>query len=145
MSRLMSLLVGLLAAPALFAQGLPLIELAIGIHRIEAEVAATAPARVQGLMGRKALPPQRGMLFVFDQAARHCMWMKNTPLPLAVAFLDAEGRILNIAEMQPMSEENHCAAAPARFALEMNRGWFTERGIRPGDRLMGLERLLRAP
>ncbi|MFN3884126.1 MAG: DUF192 domain-containing protein [Rhodocyclaceae bacterium] len=133
------MMVALLLAGATFAQSLPMIELNVGIHRIEAEVAATNAVRMRGLMQRKSLATQRGMLFVFDQEARHCMWMKNTYLPLSVAFLDASGRILNIEEMQPLTEENHCAARPARYALEMNRGWFADRGLKPGDRINGLD------
>jgi len=122
------------------AEGMPLMELTAGIHRIEAEVAATQQNRMQGLMHRKSMAPQRGMLFVFDADARHCMWMRNTYLPLAVAFLDDQGRILNVEEMQPQTENNHCAAAPARYALEMNTGWFRARGIGPGARIGGIER-----
>jgi uncharacterized membrane protein (UPF0127 family) len=92
-------------------------------------------------MNRRALPAQRGMVFVFTQAARHCMWMKNTFIPLSVAFLDEDGRILNIADMTPHSEESHCAAAPARFALEMNRGWFADKGLGAGVTIRGLDRL----
>lgn len=134
----------LLTALGAAAQSLPVIELNAGIHRIEAEVAASPEARMRGLMQRTTLPPQRGMLFVFDQEARHCMWMKNTYLPLSVAFLDAAGRILNIEEMQPQTEDNHCAARPARFALEMNAGWFARRGIRAGDTIGGIGKAPRA-
>jgi len=134
----------LVLAGAAAAQSPPLLELTAGIHRIEAEVAASEAARRQGLMQRRALPEQRGMLFVFERAARHCMWMKNTHLPLSVAFLDAQGRILNIEEMQPRTEDNHCAAQPARYALEMNAGWFARRGIRRGERIGGIERAPRA-
>lgn len=116
------------------------IELAAGFHRIEAEVAADQPSRMQGLMQRRALATNQGMLFVFPQRARHCMWMRNTLLPLAVAFLDDEGRILNIEEMAPQTENSHCAAGPARFALEMNAGWFAARGIASGARIGGVER-----
>jgi uncharacterized protein len=122
------------------AQSLPFMELTAGFHRIEAEVAHTPETRARGLMHRREMAPQRGMLFVFAADAQHCMWMKNTLLPLSVAFLDAAGRILNVAEMKPHSEENHCAARPARYALEMNAGWFAQRGIRPGDVIGGLER-----
>ncbi|MDY0048596.1 MAG: DUF192 domain-containing protein, partial [Thauera propionica] len=94
-----------------------------------------------GLMNRRTMPLHRGMVFVFPEDARHCMWMKNTYLPLSVAFLDAQGRVLNIEDMQPQTEDNHCASAPARFALEMNLGWFRERGIKPGDTLRGIDRL----
>lgn len=129
----------LLAATAAAAE-MPRMELTAGFHRIEAEVAATQPERMQGLMHRRVMPRNQGMLFVFPQAARHCMWMRNTYLPLSVAFLDETGRILNIADMQPQTEDSHCAVAPARFALEMNRGWFAERGLKAGIRLGGIER-----
>ena len=129
----------LLAAPAVSAQ-MPRIELSAGFYRIEAEVAANDPHRAQGLMHRRSMPPNHGMLFVFPQAARHCMWMRNTFLPLSVAFLDEEGRILNIENMQPETEDNHCAAKAARFALEMNLGWFSSKGIKPGARIGGTEK-----
>ena len=116
------------------------IELTAGIHRIEAEVAADQGTRMQGLMHRRSMPANQGMLFVFPQAERHCMWMRNTLLPLSVAFLDDEGNILNIEDMQPQTEDNHCAAAPARFALEMNRGWFAQKGLKPGGHIGGIEK-----
>ncbi|NMG76725.1 DUF192 domain-containing protein [Aromatoleum diolicum] len=120
---------------------LPLVELGVGMHRIEAELAHTDQARQIGLMKRSSMPPQRGMVFVFTQEARHCMWMKNTLIPLSVAFLDRDGRILNIADMKPQTEDSHCAAAPARYALEMNQGWFAGRGVAAGERIRGIERL----
>jgi uncharacterized membrane protein (UPF0127 family) len=92
-------------------------------------------------MQRKHLDTGQGMLFVFPVAARHCMWMKNTLLPLSVAFLDDSGRIINLRDMQPQTENNHCADAPAHFALEMPQGWFAARGIGPGLRIGGLERV----
>lgn len=119
---------------------MPRLDLSIGFYRIEAEVAADLKNRMQGLMHRPAMAANQGMLFVFPQVERHCMWMKNTYLPLSVAFLDEEGRILNIEDMQPQSEDNHCAARPARFALEMNKGWFAAKGIKPGARLNGIEK-----
>lgn len=122
------------------AQELPRIELTAGMHRIEAEVAFTQQTRMIGLMNRKSMPGHRGMLFVFDGDARHCMWMKNTLLPLSVAFLDAEGRIINIEDMQPQTENNHCAAQPVHYALEMNAGWFKSRGFGPGTLLRGIDR-----
>ena len=130
----------LCAGPSL-AQPMPLAELGAGMYRIEAEVAHTAQARQVGLMMRKTMAPQRGMVFVFEHDATHCMWMKNTFLPLSVAFVDAQGKVINIEDMQPQREDNHCAAAPARFALEMNLGWFRERGIKAGDVLRGFDRL----
>jgi uncharacterized protein len=134
-------LAGSLFSAAVWAQtALPVIELAAGFHRIEAEVAATDNHRQTGLMNRQNMAQQRGMLFVFPQENTHCMWMRNTPLPLSVAFIDAEGVIINIENMQPQTEDNHCARRPARYALEMNRGWFSQRGIAAGSKLRGLER-----
>ena len=130
----------LLLAAAAHAE-LPVVELTAGMHIIRAEVAADFGTRAQGLMFRKSLERNAGMLFIFDESAVHCMWMKNTYIPLSVAFIDADGAILNIADMQPQSERSHCAAKPARYALEMTRGWFAERGIKPGTKLRGLERL----
>jgi uncharacterized membrane protein (UPF0127 family) len=122
------------------AQSLPRVELTAGFHRIEAEVASQPQSRAQGLMQRREMAQRQGMLFVFPDVAIHCMWMKNTLLPLAVAFLDEAGRILNIEEMQPQTESNHCAARPARYALEMNAGWFAQRGIKPGMAIGGVAR-----
>jgi uncharacterized membrane protein (UPF0127 family) len=126
-----------IAAPAALAQ-LPTIELGAGIHVIRAEVANTFEARAQGLMFRKVLGPNEGMLFVFPQAENHCMWMKNTLIPLSVAFLDAQGRIVSISEMQPQTETSHCAAAPAKYALEMSSGWFAGKGLKAGATLLGV-------
>jgi uncharacterized membrane protein (UPF0127 family) len=128
-----------LAAPAAFAQ-LPTMELNAGIHLIRAEVANSFESRAQGLMFRKYLGPNEGMLFVFPQAEPHCMWMKNTLIPLSVAFMDAKGKIVSIAEMQPQTETSHCAAAPATFALEMSGGWFAAKGIKPGATLQGVSK-----
>jgi len=134
------LLVAALAALPALGQGLPILELSAGMHRIEAEVANAQETRMTGLMQRRAMPQQRGMLFVFDAEARHCMWMKNTLIPLAVAFLDDRGRIVNIEEMLPQTEDNHCAAKPVRYALEMNAGWFRQRGMGPGATIAGIDR-----
>mgnify|MGYP000185020327 CR=1 FL=1 len=119
---------------------MPRMELTLGMYRIDAEVAANQPNRMQGLMHRRSMQAQQGMLFVFTEANRHCMWMRNTLLPLSVAFLDEQGNILNIEDMEPQTEDNHCAARPARFALEMNKGWFAQKGIKPGAKLNGIEK-----
>ena len=116
------------------------IELTAGFYRIEAEVAADQSTRMVGLMNRRQMPAHQGMLFVFPFNERHCMWMKNTLIPLSVAFIDESGRILNIEDMLPQTENNHCAASPARYALEMNRGWFSGKGIKAGQRIDGLNR-----
>jgi len=120
---------------------LPTVELAAGMHLIRAEVADSMGARMEGLMHRRSMPQGAGMVFVFDETATHCMWMKNTLIPLSVAFIDEAGAIINIADMQPHSEQSHCAARPARYALEMNKGWFAQRGIKSGAKLRGLEKL----
>ena len=120
------------------AQGL--MELSAGIHRIRAEVANSTETRAEGLMYRKSLPANYGMLFVFDQTAQHCMWMRNTLIPLSVAFIDGNGRILNTEEMLPQTENNHCAAKPAKFALEMTAGWFKSRGLGVGTQLVGIDK-----
>lgn len=130
-----------LAQPAFSDAGMPQAELTIGMYRIVAEVAATQEDRMRGLMQRKSMPPSRGMLFVFTEQQRHCMWMKNTLLPLSVAFMDESGRILNVEDMQPQTENSHCAARPARFALEMNLGWFREKGLSAGTKVGGIDRL----
>lgn len=133
-------LIGLLGVLSAQAE-MPHADLSVGFYRVDAEVAATLPDRMQGLMQRTSLGPQQGMVFSFTYVDRHCMWMKNTLIPLSVAFLDEQGVIVNIADMQPQTENNHCAAAPTRYALEMNRGWFSQRGIRAGMRVNGLEKL----
>jgi uncharacterized membrane protein (UPF0127 family) len=130
--------------PARAQTAMPRAEFSIGLFRILAEVAATPEQRGAGLMGRRTMSRHEGMLFVFPKAERHCMWMKNTFIPLSVAFLDAEGRIINIRNMRPQTENNHCAAAPARFALEMNQDWFAEKGITPGAQVSGLDAYLEA-
>lgn len=120
---------------------LPTIQLSAGMHAIRAEVADNFVTRMTGLMHRQSLGANDGMLFVFEDAGIQCMWMKNTLVPLSVAYISDDGSIVNIADMKPLSEESHCAKAPVRFALEMNRGWFESRGIRPGFKLRGLEKL----
>jgi uncharacterized protein len=130
----------LLAVLPAIVQAQPVVQLSAGMHLIRAEVAADFASRAQGLMHRKGLAPNAGMLFIFDAATEHCMWMKNTYIPLSVAFLDAEGTIINIADMQPQSEQTHCAARPALYALEMTKGWFAERGIKAGAKLGGVSK-----
>jgi uncharacterized membrane protein (UPF0127 family) len=95
-------------------------------------------------MRRKSMAQGAGMLFLFDESAAHCMWMKNTLIPLSVAFIDERGQIVNIADMQPLDETSHCASRPARFALEMNQGWFKKRGLTSGMSIQGLERFFAA-
>ena len=141
MRRLLCALLLVAGAAAAQQPPLPTVELGAGMHLIRAEVADRDASRAMGLMHRTALAPNGAMLFVFEESAEHCMWMRNTLLPLSVAFVDERGVIINIADMQPRTEDSHCAARPARFALEMAQGWFAERGIRAGFRLRGLEKL----
>ena len=132
----------MLCSPLALAQQppLPTIALSADIFVIQAEVAGTPATRELGLMRRKSMAQGAGMVFLFDESARHCMWMKNTLIPLSVAFIDERGQIVNIADMQPQDETSHCALRPARFALEMNQGWFKKRGIAAGTVIQGLER-----
>jgi hypothetical protein len=116
----------------------PILELQVEKHRIDAEVAATADVRDFGLMSRYSLSDDRGMLFVFPDARKHCMWMKDTFIPLSVAFIDDNGKIVSIAEMQPRSLAFHCAPVPVRYALEMNKAWFSKRRIGCGASFIGL-------
>lgn len=117
---------------------LPVTQLTAGIHLIKAEVAATDAQRQQGLMYRERMAANEGMLFVFDAPASVCMWMKNTFIPLSVAFIDEGGRIANIEDMQPQTTDSHCARKPIRYALEMNLGWFKQKNIKPGSVIEGL-------
>lgn len=105
----------------------------VGERTIRAEIAATPEARRHGLMGRNALPTDHGMLFVFDQADLHCFWMKDTPLALSIAFINPQGHIVSIADMQPFSLDTHCPDEPVRYALEMPQNWFARAGVKPGD------------
>ncbi len=134
------LLLALWFAGSALAQ-LPTVQLSAGMHLIRAEVADSMGTRMEGLMHRKSMAQNSGMVFVFEENATHCMWMRNTLIPLSVAFIDETGAIVNIADMQPHSEQSHCASRPARYALEMNKGWFAQRGIKPGAKLGGLEKL----
>ena len=118
--------------------GLPTIELKAGIYRIQAELADTPKAREVGLMNRTSMPTNSGMLFVFEQKAGHCFWMNNTKIPLSIAFIADDGKIVNIEEMQAETTNNHCPKAAVRYALEMNKQWFSERVIVPGTIVSGL-------
>lgn len=116
---------------------LPRLHLQAGIHQIDAQIAQTTQSQQIGLMHRRSMPQHEGMLFVFEQAQVQCFWMKNTLIPLSAAFLREDGTIVNIADMQPLSERAHCSKEPVRFVLEMNQGWFAQRRIQPGQRLSG--------
>lgn len=144
--RLLAVVLGLLVVTAGWAQGqaqprLPTVPLVIGKHKLLAEVAADPQTRERGLMFRFDLRDDEAMLFVFPESQRLTFWMKNTPLPLSIAFIDARGTILNIRDMMPYTLEGHPSEGDALYALEVNRGWFTARGIRAGDRVLGLDKV----
>lgn len=135
------LLTSLFLAWAAVAQAdMPRMDLYAGMYRIDAEVAADQQNRMVGLMNRNVMATHQGMLFVFTEDNTHCMWMRNTLIPLSVAFMDRDGVIINIEDMQPQTETNHCAKRPAHYALEMNLGWFSQRGFKAGNKLMGLDK-----
>ncbi|WP_415845587.1 DUF192 domain-containing protein [Stutzerimonas zhaodongensis] len=116
----------------------PLLELRVGDARLEAEYARTPNERERGLMERTEMPADHGMLFRFDELRRHCLWMKNTPLPLSAAFMDEQGRIVDIIDLQPLDTSIRCSQGPARYALEMNQGWFEAKGVEVGERVLGI-------
>jgi uncharacterized membrane protein (UPF0127 family) len=119
------------------AQRLPTTRLTAGFHVITAEVARTTDQRAIGLMHRPSMPANDGMLFVFEQPGQQCFWMKNTLLPLSIAFLADDGSIVNIDDMKPQTLDSHCSKKPVRFVLEMNKGWFDKRAIKPGAKITG--------
>jgi uncharacterized membrane protein (UPF0127 family) len=137
------LLAALLLAASTFAsaqdgpQKLPSITLNAGMHLIQAEVAQTPEQRSTGLMFRSAMGTNEGMLFAFEEPGQQCFWMKNTLLPLSVAFVADDGSVVNIENMKPQTLDSHCSTKPVRFVLEMNDGWFAKRGIKPGFKLSG--------
>lgn len=118
-------------------QQLPSIALRAGMHLIKAEVAQRPHELMIGLMWRKSMGPNEGMLFVFPQAGKQCFWMKNTLIPLSIAFLADDGHVVNVDEMQPQTTVSHCSKEPVRYVLEMNKGWFAKKGIQAGSRLTG--------
>jgi uncharacterized protein len=119
--------------------------LSAGMHLIEVQLATTQEQRMLGLMHRTDMPANEGMLFVFEQAATQCFWMKDTLIPLSAAFIADDGSIVNMVNMQPHSTQSHCSTKPVRFVLEMNQGWFAKRGIGPGFQIKGTPFKGRAP
>ena len=143
--HLLAILAVLACAPA-FAQlapagqpqlDLPRTTLSIGMHRIDTQLATAPEQRQIGLMHRKEMPQHEGMLFIFEQPATQCFWMRNTLIPLTAAFVADDGSIVNLADMQPLQETSHCSAKPVRYVLEMNQGWFEQRHLKAGAKLRG--------
>lgn len=124
-------------APGQPQLGLPRLALRAGMYRIDAQLASRPHERQIGLMHRQQMPAHEGMLFAFAQPGVQCFWMKNTLLPLTAAFVADDGRIVNLADMQPLDERSHCSSEPVRFVLEMHQGWFAAKGIQAGSYLMG--------
>jgi len=143
MNKVVALLAAFTAAILLpvFAQdaqmNLPRVQLTAGMHRIDAQVAQTDSQRMTGLMFRKEMPQLEGMLFVFESPSQQCFWMRNTLLPLSIAFVADDGTIVNIDEMKPQTDNSHCSLKPVRYVLEMNTGWFSKKGIKAGAKLTG--------
>jgi uncharacterized membrane protein (UPF0127 family) len=142
---------GLLAAalalpgfPAAADNALRTLGIAVAKHPLRVEIAQTDPQRTTGLMFREKLGKNDGMLFIFDDPGYYSMWMMNTLIPLSVAFVDRDGVILNIEDMEPRTTDTHQAAGPALYAIETNKGWFAEKKIKPGDKVTGLPKAARS-
>lgn len=134
-----SVLALLMLSPPAIADD-PAWPLRIGTHAFQVEIAATGPQRARGLMGRTRLAADGGMLFVFEQPGRYCFWMRDTPLPLSIAFIDSSGRIADLADMQPHTHALHCPAVAVRYALEVRQGEFERRGVTVRTPVVGLPR-----
>jgi len=119
---------------------LPEIQLQSGLYLIKAEVANSEPSRMTGMMMRTQMGTNEGMLFLFTDSREQCMWMRNTLLPLSVAFMGQDGTILNVEDMKAQTDDTHCSKGVAPYALEMNLGWFRKKGIKAGTRILGLEK-----
>jgi len=139
-----ALLLVALVSPAGHADPLLTFPIKVGKHELRVEVASTPESRQTGLMHRRSMGENHGMVFVFEQPGPWGMWMKNTYIPLSVAFIAEDGRILNIEDMEPQTEDAHSAGGPAKYALEVNKGWFHKRKIKSGQRVEGLKALPRA-
>jgi uncharacterized membrane protein (UPF0127 family) len=138
-ARLLLILAALLVAGTASADAKPRgTTVKVGPHALRVEVVANEADRMKGLMHRKSLGRDDGMLFIFDEPGYHSMWMKNTFIPLSVAFIDRDGTILNILDMEPHTEDPHISAGPSIYAIETNKGWFAAKKVKAGDRVTGL-------
>jgi len=140
LSTLAALVLAAAALPACAQEpqtNLPRVTLSAGMHQIDAQVAQTPDQRATGLMHRKEMPQHEGMLFVFERPSVQCFWMKDTLLPLSIAFIADDGTVVNLAEMKQLALDSHCSDKPVRYVLEMNQGWFARKGVKPGSRLNG--------
>ena len=116
---------------------LPRTLMSVGVHQIDAQVARTPQEHAIGLMFRKEMPPNEGMLFVFKEPSKQCFWMKNTLLGLTAAFVADDGTVVNLEDMQANTTDSHCSSQPVRYVLEVNQGWFAKKGIKAGAKLSG--------
>ena len=137
LATVLAMLLGAAAQAQDGPQKLDSIQLNAGMHLIRAELARTPDERSIGLMFRQTMAGNDGMLFAFEVPSQQCFWMKNTLLPLSIAFLADDGSIVNIEDMKPQTLDSHCSAKPVRFVLEMNQGWFAKRGLKAGSKLQG--------
>lgn len=131
--RIAFLLIFLLGASIAQSQNFLKIPLYINEKEIWVEVAKTPAERAKGLMGRKHLGQEEGMFFIFETEDYHAFWMKDTLIPLSIAFIDKSGRIVEIADMKPLSLDSHSPPKPVLYTLEMKKGWFSMNGIKVGD------------
>ena len=132
----------LVMSASAWAQGqaqlnLPRTLMSVGVHQIDAQVARTPQEHAIGLMFRKEMPPNEGMLFVFKEPSKQCFWMKNTLLGLTAAFVADDGTVVNLEDMQANTTDSHCSSQPVRYVLEVNQGWFAKKGIKAGAKLSG--------
>jgi len=121
-----------------FADEPVLLDLRVGEVSLRAEYARSPAERERGLMERTELAADHGMLFRFDEVRRHCLWMKDTPLPLSAAFMDETGRIVDVIDLTPLDRTIRCSREPVRYALEVNQGWFQQHGLTPEDPVTGI-------
>lgn len=136
-AALLLTLAGAAASAQEAPQQLPAIRLSSGMHALQVQLAQTPEQRATGLMFRKTMGTNEGMLFIFDEPGQQCFWMKNTLLPLSVAFIADDGSVVNTDDMKPQTLDSHCSTKPVRFVLEMNVGWFDKRGIKAGSKFQG--------
>ena len=131
-------LLAVVSFTAIAADEPPTRTLTIRDQKLQVELATTPETRALGLMNRFSLRTDHGMLFVFEAPQPLAFYMKNTYVPLSIAFVDSRGKILNIEDMRPLDESTHWSKGMARYAIEMRQGWFAGKGIGPGDTVDGL-------
>lgn len=134
---LIALWLALLTSPTSAAK-LPTLPLQIGLYIVQAEIAADIESRSRGLMHRTEMENNQGMIFIFDRLGIQCFYMKNTLIPLTIAFINDQKKIVNMSDMSPQTETPHCSKEPVRYVLEMNQGWFAKRGMKEGTLIKGI-------